>query len=163
MMLSPLDMAWKLDWCGGGGDDDFSSDDDEDGVESFSDRGNGSATVGDLLFRLRLAILDDGGIGWSGIGRMSLVGGGGLAANWTPESNAGFSDELSAVVAIGRTTGASVIGKVETGNIPRLQAKWGWGCGCGGCGSIGTDGAASVWTWRSSSMDDEFMNCKSKG
>ena len=64
--------------CLAGGDDDDGeccSDDgcdaaDDEGVDSFNDKGKGSGMV--VLFKLRSAIFEDGGIGARGIGRISL-------------------------------------------------------------------------------------------
>ena len=95
--------------------------------------------------------MDDGGIiGWSGIGRTSLLSGGVFA--WLiPQSKAKpvlllllSAAELSA--AIGRTIGARVIGNAATGNMPF------------GCGRAGSDGVVSALTATSSSIDDEFAN-----
>lgn len=149
-MLSPLDMDWNAEACVVVGLGDWSF----DGVVFIlRDSGNGS-TVVDLvfLFRFSLAILDDGGntgwigIGWIGIGRIGLKVD--VFAWLLCPPNPRLSDEFSS--ATGKTTEASVIGKVDTGNP--------WGCGgCGGCGSIGSDPDS-----RSSSIDEFVTNCKEK-
>ena len=122
-------------------------------MESFRDKGNGSCTlVGEyLLFKLRSAILADGGIGWTGIGRMSFFACcfGDLGP---PPNNARLSaDELSPVT--GRTAGDIDIAKFETGNPPLLLD-----CGCGGYGSSGNDSCAVSWCRLRSSSINEFIN-----
>lgn len=127
-------------------------------MESFRDKGNGSCTLlGEyLLFKLRSAILADGGTGWTGIGRMSFFAVAPLACSFgdlgPPPNNARLStDELSPVT--GRTAGDIDIGKFETGNPPLLVD-----CGCGGYGSTGNDSCAVSWCRPRSSSINEFIN-----
>ena len=142
MMLSPPlpkfpGMAWKADGRDDG--DGCSSDDDE---ESFSDKGRSSAEV--FWFRLSSAIFEDGGTGRIGFGLMGLLD----LLIWllgpSERFSAGFSPPS------GTTTGASVTGKVEGGNPPRLWLRRGSGFGTGAVSWLTSSWSPSI---------DEPINC----
>lgn len=144
-MLSPLllklpGIAWKADECVAGGD--CSPD---DSIESFRDKGDGSACV--FWFRLRSAIFEDGGTGSIGIGLMGLLD----ILTWLLGPKERFSNGFSTASGTATTAGASATGKLDNGNPPWLWLR----CGCG----FGS-GAVSWCTW-SSSME-EPKNCRIK-
>lgn len=100
--------------------------------------------MGLFWFKLRSAILEDGGTGIIGIGRMGF---GDICSLELLEPNERLSTELSPVP--GNTKGLSDTGKVDMGNPPRLLVK----CGGGGRGRATVSCSSSI---------DEPTNCKLK-
>lgn len=116
-------MAWNGDVRLAGGDDDDDgeccSDDgcdaaDDAGVDGFNDKGKGSGMV--VLFKLRSAIFEDGGIGARGIGRISLgVGDDVLVlfrSNWLLAGpNVRLSNDAAPLTGLtGNITGPTLVG-----------------------------------------------------